>query len=445
VYAWGAAGSIVGTFFTGYYLIAKLGTVATFLAVGVGLCLVGIVYCLSLLWSSTRPREALIAFFAVFWALGVPVVAFYGLLEYWGVFEGKAWRFEWVNRGGETVLRERADPEQDILYLDESQYSFIKIDRNKVENEGETKETQRDLVLDNLIHAHYVPGDPTKLEYEYEAIYKAITHRCQPTGEEQGKLKALFIGGGGYVFPRYLRAVWPECYVEIAEIDPAVTRADLIAFGLDKTETQIVKSPDDLKRGGNPFWIYHLDARNHVEDLIRRKDTGETVPEFDFIYGDAFNDYAVPFHLTTREFNEKVKRLLKPESGVYLINIIDVFDVRNPAEDKEATKNPTGLFLGAVFNTFRETFGEDKTYVFCCNKDEPSHGRDTYIVVGSLRPLSVDDLPGSEEPYIFEGSQLSPEHLRILTDDRHSGADLLTDDKAPVENLLRFVVNSRKW
>ena len=38
--------------------------------------------------------------------------------------------------------------------------------------------------------------------------------------------------------------------------------------------------------------------------------------------GDAFNDIAVPYHLTTKEFNEKVADHLSPR-GLYLVNVVD--------------------------------------------------------------------------------------------------------------------------
>ena len=37
---------------------------------------------------------------------------------------------------------------------------------------------------------------------------------------------------------------------------------------------------------------------------------------FDLVFGDTFNDFEVPYHLTTREFNELLARHLKPD-GLY--------------------------------------------------------------------------------------------------------------------------------
>ena len=33
--------------------------------------------------------------------------------------------------------------------------------------------------------------------------------------------------------------------------------------------------------------------------------------QFDLIIGDAFNDLSIPYHLTTLEFDQKLKRLLE--------------------------------------------------------------------------------------------------------------------------------------
>ena len=40
-------------------------------------------------------------------------------------------------------------------------------------------------------------------------------------------------------------------------------------------------------------------------------------PPYDLVFGDAFNDFQIPYHLTTREFAQKIRNLLKPD-GLYL-------------------------------------------------------------------------------------------------------------------------------
>ncbi len=436
VYAWGAFGSIIGTFVTGYFLISAMGTVAVIISVGIVLGLMGVLYSLTLFWSSSKPAAAILSFLTIFPAFFMPLMAIVAFIYIQK--EQTSWPpWELVERNGTTVIREKLknydeDGERvEQLYVDESQYAYMRIESEFEEEEGVEREVSRSLSMDSLIHAYLTPGDPKKLQYDYELIYRAITHRfAPPDAQEEEKMACFYIGGGGYIFPRYVRAVWPGAYQEVAEIDPAVTHACVSALDLNQDEIQIVQSASDRNREGNPIWIYHLDARNHIDDLIRRLEAGKPVRKFDFVYGDAFNFLGVPFHLTTLEFNQKVKRLLKPESGIYMINIIDIFE--------------SGKFLGAVYNTFCQTFGKEKVYVYCTHDDGPSReDRDTFIVVGSMQPLDLEDLPGEEDPYDFEGSQLTKEHLGILTDDQHAGRMILLDNHAPVENLLQYVVD--RW
>ena len=51
-------------------------------------------------------------------------------------------------------------------------------------------------------------------------------------------------------------------YAEVAEIDPVVTKAAFEAFGLE---------PHPQMK------IFNLDARNHVDDLLLRLESGEPV------------------------------------------------------------------------------------------------------------------------------------------------------------------------
>ena len=74
--------------------------------------------------------------------------------------------------------------------------------------------------------------------------------------------------------------------------------------------------------------------------------------------------------------------------------------------------------------------------------DKPT-GRDTYIVIGALQPLDLKDLGEREDELevAFEGSLLEPKHLTWL-EEKAKGI-VLTDDYAPVENLLEVVVRRR--
>jgi predicted membrane-bound spermidine synthase len=134
--------------------------------------------------------------------------------------------------------------------------------------------------------------------------------------QHTGNISALFLGGGGYVFPRWLAAEFPgTTRIDVAELDPAVYRAVQAELGLTPADEQRIHTTIG-------------DARNFVEDRVqdnrRRRAAGQPPVLYDFIYGDAFNDFSVPFHLTTLEFNRKLRELLSPR-GIVQQNIIDIY------------------------------------------------------------------------------------------------------------------------
>lgn len=134
-------------------------------------------------------------------------------------------------------------------------------------------------------------------------------------GQSQ-RATSLFMGGGGYIFPRWFLKEFPgSSRIEVAELDPAVYRATIECLGLTPVEQSRI-----LTTIG--------DARNLIDDRIRENRdlvaAGKTPIRYDFIYGDAFNDFSVPAHLTTVEFLQKLHDLLT-EDGVFQGNIIDIY------------------------------------------------------------------------------------------------------------------------
>jgi MFS family permease len=416
VYAWGALGSILGTFVTGFYLISACGTA------GVVLCVGGLLGAMGLALSPTTASRLLV----VAWPLLAGSIAGFFLTAGRGLGE-------WVWLDGQLRVRERGA--EDWVYVEESQYSFIRVTENKAER-------TRSLLLDFLLHAVYMPEDENQLQYDFAKVYATLTERI--SGGRSG-FQALVLGGGGYVFPRYIQTHWPGSKVQVAEIDPAVTRANLRAFGLKKENVRIFEGRglEDAAQqlaekeaggglgtaspAGTPIEIYHLDARNHVDDLLKLRREGKAFKSFDFVYGDAFNDYSVPFHLVTLEFTQKIKDVLRPQTGVYLLNLIDIYH--------------TGRFLGAVYNTLHQVF--PYVYIITNNPGGPKTdplGRDTYIVLGALQALDLTGLGTRQGEEPFSGSILEEKHIKHL---QECSSIVLTDDYSPVENLLDEVVRRR--
>ncbi|MBN1392756.1 MAG: fused MFS/spermidine synthase, partial [Sedimentisphaerales bacterium] len=291
-------------------------------------------------------------------------------------------------------LREKPNP--DVIYEDESQYSHIAVKRTS------RTADRRSFMLDKLTHSMIVMDDILDLQYSYEQIYAAVTHLL---AQDKNKLSVFAIGGGGYVFPRYIEKVWPGSRIDVAEIDPRVTEAAILAFGLDRNTS---------------INTFTMDARNYVDMLLMEKRTGRQIPRYDVVYEDAISDYSVPYQLTTREFNDKIVQILT-DDGVYMINLIDTYYI--------------GSFVGAIIETLQKTFPH--VYVIT---DE--HTRwipwSTFVIVAAMREINFENLASQRPVARLNLWILSNSEVETLRE--KSRGVVLTDDYAPVENLLAPVV-----
>ena len=201
------------------------------------------------------------------------------------------------------------------------------------------------LMLDRLIHSFVILDDPTVLGYGYERAYAELT-QAHLTGRQQ--MNTLFIGGGGYSFPRYVEATYPGASVDVIEIDPAVTATARTRLGLSASSR--IRS-------------FNEDARTFLMEWADPQ-------QYDVVFGDAFNDLSIPYHLTTVEFNRIVEKRLKPD-GIYLVNVIDKFE--------------DGEFLKAYANGLRAVFPH--VYIFGRGTAFQPFDRNTYVLMASRQPL----------------------------------------------------------
>ncbi len=260
IYAWSTAGSILGTFMTGFFFILWFGTrMIIWLIAG------ALVLSAAASWFSWQVSER--------WKLSVKNASL-AVLAIMVAFSGV-----YLSMNRETWLE---------TYTKESSYYAI-----SVTNEDEFKV----LILDHLVHSYSVPGDPSNLHYAYLKVFSEVVSYLV---RDNPAPSLLHLGGGGYSFPRYMEAVYPGSKNEVVEIDPAVTEIAYRELGL---------SP------GTSVETHNMDARFFLNRL-------EEGGKYDFVVGDVFNDKSTPYHLTTVEFDTLVKRAMTPE-GVYLINIID--------------------------------------------------------------------------------------------------------------------------
>ncbi|MEW5996001.1 MAG: fused MFS/spermidine synthase [Candidatus Micrarchaeota archaeon] len=255
------------------------------------------------------------------------------------------------------------------VYAKDSEYYLI-----RVVDRGEDRLLLLDMYLNSGEKAD--SGEPL-FDYTYCSL---VALRAVP---EPGNV--LFLGLGGGTMPRYfLRNT--DAGVDVIEIDPAVVRAAEEYFGLQESERMNVIAGD---------------AREELKGLGK----------YDIIYIDAFNSYAVPYHLTTLEAAQEIKGHLG-EGGAVVMNVIST---------------PEGVgsgFFRAEYETYSSVFRD--VYAF------PVRGRgagvQNIILLASDRELPLE---------IFEGVECAADYM-----EPEEGV-LLTDDFAPVENLMAEVYAQR--
>jgi spermidine synthase len=349
IYASGALGSIVGTFASGFVLISWFGTHAIVWGVALVLLALGLIFLVGSRWRLLLPAALIVAAGAV-------------LIVNQGWLRGPCTR--------------------------ETDYFCIKV---REDNKG--GEPVRVLILDRLVHSYTSLNDPTKLVYGYEQIYAELTAL---QAQRDKHLRALFIGGGGYTFPKYLEAVYPGSDIHVVEIDPGVTQIAHTMLGL-KPDTSIVS--------------YNEDAR-----LFLEQKPGEP---YNLILGDAFNDFSVPYHLTTHEFNQRVHAWLTAD-GLYMVNLID---------------GPSGDFVRAYTYTLRQSF----RYVYLAPTTEiwRQASRTTFVLVATDTPLDLNALKtvnaGKGVP-LFTQRVLDEKAVQALLSEGR--VVMLTDQYAPVDQML---------
>ena len=260
-----------------------------------------------------------------------------------------------------------------------------------------TRARMRRLTLDGFVHGYAALDEDRWLEYDYETMYAGIVDALYPT-ERDVSMRCFFIGGGCYTFQQYLLRQRKQIEIVSAELDPEVTAVAGEHLGLKPDARHVIR---------------HDDARA----VLRRDET-----KYDVVFGDAFHDLAVPWHLTTKEFAQTVRARLDP-SGVYLINMIDVFD--------------SGRFLRAYVDTLREVFPHVQVLSMMPRQDDQQN---TFLIMASMReqvwrdPRDAYGRPISV--VVYDGASM--QELR-----RRTEAIILRDDFAPVEHLLAPVVKQR--
>lgn len=345
------AGGLVGTFVTGFVLVAAWPTRPIIHAIGVLLVVAGLGLWLWLWPRERRPSGGV---------LSVVVIA--ALLPF-----------------------ASAHPCEQ-----ESAYFCVRV------VEDPDRATGRVLYLDTYRNSYVDLEDPTYLGFTYSQTISDVIEASFPG---DAPVVAAHVGGGGLTIPRYLRQTRPGSQQTVLELDPLV---------VDVATEQLAFDP------GPDIQVLTGDARLNIREVPQGS--------LDLLVGDAFSGLSVPWHLATLEFAVEIEDRLKP-TGVYALNLIDY---------------PPLAFARAEVATLAEVF-EHVAVLAPAERLRGERGPN-FVVVASNSPIPIDAIlarnadRGDDEAAVGSWGYASEDGIGFAEFTR--GAVILTDDYAPVDQLL---------
>ncbi|MGC9003993.1 MAG: spermidine synthase [bacterium] len=221
----------------------------------------------------------------------------------------------------------------------------------------------------------------------------------------------LFIGCGGATGPRQFRKFYPNLQIDIVELDPEVVRMAKKYFNL--------KEDEKLK-------VYVEDGRVYL-NRSRKK--------YDIIILDAYFAEAIPFHLTTKEFMEIVKKHLNAK-GVVICNVIGSVSGGKSRYPRSQYKT-----LKRVFNTvyfFPVVFPFEKP-----NSYDKETSRNIILVATNEKKIGKMEI-------VEKAKRLQQEKIPYLVsiasslltyDVKITDVPVLLDDYAPVDDLIKLAID----
>lgn len=237
------------------------------------------------------------------------------------------------------------------------------------------------LLLDTVTHAYVDKTDPTNLRFSSIRMFAAAIDAMT-----EGEIDALHIGGGGFSMPSWLTQTRPGSRNVVLELDRAL---------IDFVEDRLDPAPVDRTLVG--------DARISL---------AAAGGGFDVAIGDAFGGLAVPWHLTTAEFLEEISSALTSD-GFYIMNLIDHGELE---------------FLRSELATARTVF----PHVAVVTVPERFDFGGNFMLVASKRPIPAESIMARSSALDLEVGVVAAGELEGFID----GAGVLTDDFAPVDQLL---------
>lgn len=206
-----------------------------------------------------------------------------------------------------AVCYGQAQAQQTVLFKKTSAYNTILV--------TEDQQGLRTLSFDagrRLRQSVAKVDDPEHLELAYAKVMM-VGLALVPKPE-----RMLMIGLGGGTLPTFLHWHYPQCTIDVVELDAEVVHVAKTFFAFQ---------PDAN------LHVHVQDGRKYVEDCRR---------PYDIIFLDAYGPERIPFQLATREFLHAVRQAVSP-AGVVVANV------------HSAHSNP---LYDAMVRTYQDVFGD---------------------------------------------------------------------------------------
>ncbi|MET9732999.1 fused MFS/spermidine synthase [Streptomyces sp. NPDC006458] len=152
------------------------------------------------------------------------------------------------------------------------------------------------LLIDGAPQSHVDLDDPAHLSFEYQRRLGHVVDLVAPPGRP---VHAVHLGGGALTLARYVAATRPRSTQQVVEFDAPLVQLVRRELPLEPNARVRVRSAD---------------AR---EGLAKMPDGWA-----DLIVADVFSGARTPAHLTSTEFLDDVRRVLRPD-GLYAANLAD--------------------------------------------------------------------------------------------------------------------------
>lgn len=274
------------------------------------------------------------------------------------------------------------------IHQEDSPYQQVRISENDL---------FRYLILNNTFHAVMWKVEPTFLALPYSQVMMGVL----PLVERPKR--GLILGHGGGSLAKWLAEKWPELELDVVEMDPVVVEA------------------------AEKYFQYVPPENHHVFVEDARTFLRNSSYEYDVVWVDVFARHLIPFHVTTQEFFEELRRHVTP-NGAVAVNLASS-DAPANVRRAQAIRTTMGLIFpnidayGVPGPEWLRTKKGSVNLIFFASQSGPRMQSQAFLDT-LVRVMNRDKFPAEGLVFFQSHQPLTLQPGTILTDD-FSPMDLL--------------------